>query len=331
MISTFVLTRFATRPAVGDRALFGMPVDKLFEPARLALRSETLAMVTAPSLRAQTAQDFQWLIITDPMLPADARVRLEGIVADMPQAVIVRIDEVLQPGETIGSRRWLEPFVAPEATHVLTANLDNDDGLGCHFIERLRAQAEADIDNPKVSAVRLYGQGEARQWDMFDVEGAGFGAVKPWSRRDPWRRPYFLSPGYACCAPRHVDIQVLGVPHNVAHAAEDKPTYLKRSRWLGGPRRRYKPQESWFAKHDWLRACLEGLDALTPDRTAGRWVCMMDGGGNELLMLNHSNNAIAGRKSEKPEARRVVEGPEAFGEVVVDWARIARFFKDQTS
>lgn len=331
MISTFVLTRFATRIAVGKSTMFGVTIEELFEPASLAFRIETLAMVTAPSLRAQTLQDFQWLIITDPMLPADVRARLEGIVADMPQAVIVRIDEVLQDGETIGSRRWLEPFVAPEATHVLTANLDDDDGLGCHFVERLRAQAEADIDNPEVSAVRLYGQGQARQWDMFDVEGAGLGAVKPWNRRDPWGRPYFLSPGYACCAPRSADIQVLGTPHHLVHAAEERTEYLRWSHWLGGPRNHYKPTASWFAIYKSLRKRLIRLDAQTPNRTRGQWICMMAGSENDLLLLNHSSNTEAGRKSEKPEARRVVEGPEAFGEVVVDWARIARFFKDQTS
>ncbi|MDB4587712.1 putative rhamnosyl transferase [bacterium] len=331
MIATLVLTRFATRPSLGEKGMFGVPLDKVFDPARLALRLETLAMVTAPSLRAQTAQDFKWLIITDPMLPAETRAKLEAVVADMPQALIVRIDEVLEGGENIGHRRWLEPFVAPEASHVLTANLDNDDGLGRHFIERLRAQAEADIGNPNVSAMRLYGQGQARQWDMFGVEGARFGAAKPWNRRDPWGRPYFMSPGYACCAPRRADIQVLGVPHHVAHAGEDRPEYLKRSRWLGGPRRRYTPQDSWFASHERLRARLEGLDTLTPDRTACRWVCMMAGGENELLMLNHSSNAEAGRKSEKPEARREVVGPESFGEVAVDWARIEHFFKSQTS
>jgi hypothetical protein len=88
MIATLVLTRFATRPSLGEKGMFGVPLDKVFDPARLALRLETLAMVTAPSLRAQTLPDFQWLIITDPMLPAETRAKPEAVVADRPQVVV---------------------------------------------------------------------------------------------------------------------------------------------------------------------------------------------------------------------------------------------------
>ena len=331
MIATLVLTRFATRPSLGEKGMFGVPLDKVFDPARLALRLETLAMVTAPSLRAQTVQDFKWLIITDPMLPAETRAKLEAVVADMPQAVIVRIDEILTDQETIHERGWLEAFIDPAASHVLSANVDNDDGLGQHVIERLRRQAEADIRNPEVSAIRLYGQGDATQWDMFGIDKAPFGAVKPWSRRDPWGRPFFMSPGYACLAPREARLQVLGVPHNVAHAAEETRAYLKWGRWRGRPARRAKPRENWFALHKLLRNRLAENDALFPDRPSGRWVHLMPGGGESLLMLNHETNAEASRKEEKFNARRNVTGPEAFSEVVVDWARIIRYFEAKSN
>ena len=107
----------------------------LYAPERLEERFRLFETITLPSLRAQSDQDFTFLVVIGTDFPQ--RDRLEALLADLPQAVIrayptggkhreVMIDAITR------ARR-------PGHHFSLQFRLDDDDGLGRHFVERLRA------------------------------------------------------------------------------------------------------------------------------------------------------------------------------------------------
>jgi len=64
-------------------------MDYLYAPARMDERFATFETMMLPPLRAQTDGDFTLAVVIGESLPAPYRDRLEGLLADMPQAVIL--------------------------------------------------------------------------------------------------------------------------------------------------------------------------------------------------------------------------------------------------
>ena len=106
----------------------------LYDPERLEERFRLFQAITLPCLRAQTDQDFTFLVVIGDDFPQ--RKRLEALLAELPQAVIRAyppgqhrevmagaITEIRQPGHRFS----------------LQFRLDDDDGVGRRFVERLRA------------------------------------------------------------------------------------------------------------------------------------------------------------------------------------------------
>lgn len=113
----------------------------LYAPARMEERLATLETMTLPPLRAQTDQDFTLLVVVGDSLPAPYRARLEALLADMPQAVILSRPpgphrQVMQ--EAINAVRRFDGDAC------LQFRMDDDDAVACTYIERLR-QAAYDV------------------------------------------------------------------------------------------------------------------------------------------------------------------------------------------
>ncbi|MHA6325073.1 putative rhamnosyl transferase [Roseivivax sp. CAU 1753] len=110
----------------------------LYAPERLDERLRLFETVCLPSLRAQSDPDFTFVVLVGDSLPADARARLDAMVADLPQVVI----EAQPPGphrqvcqDVINATR--DDITAP----CLQFRHDDDDAVAVNFVASLRKAA----------------------------------------------------------------------------------------------------------------------------------------------------------------------------------------------
>jgi hypothetical protein len=119
-----LLTRFNLARGFDDRHL---------DAEWLERRLELFALICAPSVEAQTSQDFTWIVFVDPASP---KWLVDGIASAAPFAVVTEVSGFRARGEFTEAVRALAgqgPW--------LTSRLDNDDALARDFIERARAHA----------------------------------------------------------------------------------------------------------------------------------------------------------------------------------------------
>ena len=106
----------------------------LYAPERLEERFRLFETITLPSLRAQTDQEFTFLVVIGNDFPQ--RDRLEALLADLPQAVI----HAYPPGKHRDVMNRAIAKVRRRGYHFsLQFRLDDDDGVGRSFVERLRS------------------------------------------------------------------------------------------------------------------------------------------------------------------------------------------------
>lgn len=111
----------------------------LYDPARMEERFRSFECLTLPPLRAQTDPDFTFIVVIGTSLPRLMRARLEALLADMPQAIIVarppaRHRPVMK--EIINAHRRRTGLPS------LQFRMDDDDAVSIDFVERLRAAAD---------------------------------------------------------------------------------------------------------------------------------------------------------------------------------------------
>lgn len=113
-------------------------MDYLYAPARMEERFATLETMTLPPLKAQTDDDFTFLVVVGDSLPAPYRARLEAALADMPQAVI----KSYPPGP---HRKVMQTAINEvrrfDGDACLQFRMDDDDAVACTYVERLRTAA----------------------------------------------------------------------------------------------------------------------------------------------------------------------------------------------
>lgn len=110
----------------------------LFSPARLALRFNTFETLCLPSLIRQSDRDFRLVVLTSKDLPAEARARLDALIA--PHDNIDLIAAAPDAHYQIIKRAYASAH-DPKATHRLLFRLDDDDALSLDYIARLKAIA----------------------------------------------------------------------------------------------------------------------------------------------------------------------------------------------
>ncbi|MGB1075851.1 MAG: glycosyltransferase [Flavobacteriales bacterium] len=331
MFHHLVITRFAVRANLNRKeGLFGYSLEELFSPERLRFRLFTMGMVTVPSMKAQTEQNFRWIVLTDELLPDAIRVELEALISDLPNAEVMSNRDFCGPSGLMWGDDWLESKMSIDASHVLITNLDNDDGLGRDFVATIQAQVRTDMNNPKVSSLRIYGLRNTLQWDMFGTDNSRFGRVKPWLRTDAWGEAFFVSPGFSLFGPVLQMSVKSKIPHASAHFLNWTPAQFRRKLlWLKikNFRRHIPVTESRMAEHKIQYQVLKNHDQSHPQRSSGRWVQPIPNeGASPALMLNHNNNAIQGRHLEGNDTYPSVSGPESFGTVAVDWGKVLEFY-----
>ncbi len=110
----------------------------LYDPERMEERFALFQNFTLPSLKAQTDRDFTLAIVVGDAMPTGLLARLQALVQDMPQAVIVsrppgRHRQVMR--EVINQLR--EDRRLPS----LQFRMDDDDAVAVTFVQRLRETA----------------------------------------------------------------------------------------------------------------------------------------------------------------------------------------------
>ncbi|MCC5967349.1 MAG: hypothetical protein JJU24_14565 [Natronohydrobacter sp.] len=104
----------------------------LYAPDRLDRRFRLFEALTLPSLLGQTDPDFTLAVLIGEDFPAIRRARLAQLVAPLRDAHIV----ALPPHNNYKSTKLaIEACRRPDATHILSLRLDDDDALGRDVIE----------------------------------------------------------------------------------------------------------------------------------------------------------------------------------------------------
>ena len=138
-----LFTRFSLLQPLTRKPLFSRQQSSLLNCDRLETRLDLLEALTFPSIAEQKASNFQWFILVDPELPFNIRKTLESTVHHSEHVDIVTVP----PAARLGEWNWLAERVPAGTTHILSTNLDDDDGLGIvepvvagiHVIQNMRA------------------------------------------------------------------------------------------------------------------------------------------------------------------------------------------------
>ncbi len=107
----------------------------LYDPDRLNRRFALFEALTLRSLRLQTNQDFRVGVLIGKDFPGAAARRLALLLADVPQAQIIRLPRMVHYRATrIAFEKMGDD---PAATHTATLRLDDDDALHKSWIDRI--------------------------------------------------------------------------------------------------------------------------------------------------------------------------------------------------
>ncbi|MFD2738099.1 putative rhamnosyl transferase [Sulfitobacter aestuarii] len=111
----------------------------LYAPERMAQRFASFETMTLPPLRAQSDADFTLLVVIGDSLPPEYRARLEHLLADLPQAVMV--------ARPPGPHRQVMQAAINEQRRIdgapcLQFRMDDDDAVSVDFVAELRAAAQ---------------------------------------------------------------------------------------------------------------------------------------------------------------------------------------------
>lgn len=137
------LCRFSY-PAIGgfqvDFPTIEERIAYLYAPERMKERFATFETFTLPSLRAQTDQDFTFAVVIGDQLPQPYLERLQTLLADLPQAVILP----LAPKQhRPAMRKAINSVRRFDETPCLQFRMDDDDAVAVSFIAKLRQKARA--------------------------------------------------------------------------------------------------------------------------------------------------------------------------------------------
>lgn len=110
----------------------------LYAPDRLERRFRLFTALTLPSLLCQSDPDFTLAVLIGEDFPSEFRARLGHLIAPLQDARLV----ALPPENNYRStKRAIEACRKPDATHVTSVRLDDDDALGRGVIASLKRVA----------------------------------------------------------------------------------------------------------------------------------------------------------------------------------------------
>lgn len=139
--------KFTEAQALADQ------VSILFTEERLEARLKSFEIFTLASIKAQTEQNFLFIVLASKLMPSAYQTRLENLCADIPQ-VCLRFFDPITAGE---AQRKVFDELNIKYSEVLQFRLDDDDCVCSDFVERMQKSAVAANDNHEVFVVSMRG------------------------------------------------------------------------------------------------------------------------------------------------------------------------------
>lgn len=108
----------------------------VYDEAWFDFRLSLFEAVTVPSMKAQSCQDFTWLLVVDQDMPVNARRRLDAAIESMPNVLVEAVEFKTDLKDTVVkiARRAAE---GRNADYVVTSRLDDDDAMHVDSFSRL--------------------------------------------------------------------------------------------------------------------------------------------------------------------------------------------------
>lgn len=97
-----------------------------------------------PSIKSQTCQDFEWIVLFDSMTPDCFKERIEGYLRECPQMIPIYVKP--ENGRCFAEIFRSEIVKRLCAQRVVSTYLDNDDALNVVFVEDIQRRAALLID-----------------------------------------------------------------------------------------------------------------------------------------------------------------------------------------
>lgn len=299
-----MITRFNYRGYDGARN--GDPLD----PERLAFRSTVFELSCAPSVLAQTNQNFDWIIVIDKCLSPERRERVLQCIGHRQRTHLHEFAET----DDITGTAWLRRYAPGSAATWLTTCLDDDDTLPRNFVAAIQLKI-ADA-GARLPCLTTFGYRSSLQWELIVSRQAPYGYKCPW-HRGTWPSSAGVS---MLCQPQY-NVSTFSLNHVFADA------WFETARGEALTRRL---RTKWGdACPQWMQGMLDGAEEVIQkfrvranplvesallwkkEQRGDLFVDLTDSTG-PVVITNHYFNDQAFRLVEhKPERSRVT-GPESF-------------------
>lgn len=271
--------------------------------AHLETRVRYLESVCFPSIAAQYNQDFKWILAIDPDFPEHLVLRLEALIAKRANSFLHRVQNARW--EQI---EWLRPYISstPAPTHLVTSNLDSDDGLDRRFTEFVRDFLVSRSEDQSLPPISILGYRDAVQWDLTRSLFSPYGWKSKWHRGNGKR---ILSPGYTVVA-QYPEYPVLatGLRHSMANKILDF--------------RIEDPElDSLYSMRRHACALSKDLQDDIESWPIAKTLFTLDGKLGLPLMLNHEDATQLRLTEAKPNRRRVWSA-KSHPNIGIDWDRL---------
>jgi len=92
-----------------------------------------------PSIKNQTCQDFEWIVLFDSTTPEPYKKKIDKYKKECPQLIPVYVEP--QNGRYFAEIFREEVITRLTSNRVITTYLDNDDALDIHFVEDIQRKA----------------------------------------------------------------------------------------------------------------------------------------------------------------------------------------------
>jgi len=199
LLSHVLITEFSYRGHKG----VSRSVDPL-DPERLEFRFNVFELACAPSILAQTSQEFDWVIIIDKDLSATHRERLLQCVGHRHRTHLHQYS----PDDDLSGSMWLTKYVPKDTRHLLTTILDDDDTLPTAFAQAVQAHIICNV--MKFPPLVTLGYKSSLQWELIESKRAPLGYKCSWHRGN-WVRAAGFS---LLCRPRD-NLSVMALAHGL--------------------------------------------------------------------------------------------------------------------
>jgi hypothetical protein len=149
----------------------------LYDPVRMEERLRLFEAITLPSVRGQSDPEFTFLIVTGTGLPLRYLARLQGLVAEIPQCVIVQYPP--GPHRRV-MKRALNDWRGAADAPCLQFRLDDDDAMALSFVKRFKQTAR---DLAAITARHSSVAVDFNQGYVFTADAKG---VRLWAYHYPY-------------------------------------------------------------------------------------------------------------------------------------------------